>query len=185
MVAETPAERRAAAVAALVLAQVAERGGTPIDRRALLTIAERALHTFDKADRAAVFDEMVSVLDWLADHLRRKEDDGRGGDFSMPPDRRGDVDFDPGPVLSRLHEAIDAAEDVVLDYFSFHRKAWSERRVTPKRIIGEFLVADCHMRGDERRFRVTRIRGIRPASDAPPAAAEGDAPPPDSPSDPP
>ena len=166
VVAQSPEQRRSVAVAALMMAQVAEQGGTSLSRDDLLEVAERALESFEKEDRAAIFEEMVAVLDWLADNLRRK-DKARAGD---PPAHRGrgDVDFDPGPLLARLEEAIQANEDVVLDYFSFHRKAWNQRRVTPRRIDGEFLVADCHLRGDERRFRVTRIRKIAPPEEPQP-----------------
>ena len=218
LVAESSAERRASAVGALVLAQVAERGGTNLDKAALLSMADKSLATFEEGDRAAVFDEMVAILDWLSDNLRRKDRErerdpslhslgagggrrrerndrdggenrggrGRGrsrsdreggGDRDAPADREGggdgggrggrggrgarhDVEFDPGPAIDALEKAIEQGDDVLLDYYSFHRKTWSERRVTPQSIVGEFLVAHCHMRGDDRRFRLTRIRKV-------------------------
>lgn len=201
VVAESPQERRAAAVSALLMAQIAERGGTNLDRDALLSMADKSMRSFPQADLPAVFDEMVAVLDWLADNLRRKdtsrgrdagfapsdEGDGRvrgrsrsrgrgrgrgrrrggeaeeGGEAAPQPDVLEDVDFDPAPVITALNTAIELGEDVVIDYFSFHRKAWSERRVTPQTILGDFLKGHCHLRETERRFRLTRIRKIVPA----------------------
>lgn len=171
IVADSPQERRAAAVGALILAQVAERGGTNLDQGALLSMAEKALDGFELGDRAALFDEMVGVLDWMADNLRRKDRErerdpsprsmGAAGRDGRPPrGGRHDVEFDPAPAIDALEKAIKDGEDVVLDYYSFHRKTWSERRVTPQSIVGDFLVAHCHMRGDDRRFRLTRIRKL-------------------------
>ena len=207
VVAESPQERRAAAVSALLMAQIAERGGTNLDQGALLSIADKAMRSFPAGDLPGVFDEMVAALDWLADNLRRKEtartrepsfattDDGggrsrgrsrgrgrgrgrrrggegdeaaeggaggEGGEGATRPDVPEDVDFDPAPVITALNTAIELGEDVVIDYFSFHRKAWSERRVTPQLIAGDFLTAHCHMREDDRRFRLTRIRKVTP-----------------------
>ena len=182
LVAESPQERRAAAVGALVLAQVAERGGTNLDSGALLSIAEKALNSFELGDRPALFDEMVGILDWLADNLRRKDRE-RERDPSLaslgalrrdgrpPRGGRDDVEFDPGPAIDALDQAIADGADVLLDYYSFHRKTWTQRQVTPKSIVGEFLVAHCHMRGDDRRFRLTRIRAVKDAAGPAPKAA--------------
>jgi predicted DNA-binding transcriptional regulator YafY len=184
VVAKSPQERRATAVAALLLAQVAERGGTNLDQGALLSVAEKAMETFPQGDRPAIFDEMVAVLDWLADNLRRKERDrardpspqslGAANRSGRPPrGGRDDVEFDPTEAIAALETAIEASADVVLDYYSFHRKAWSERRVTPQLISGDFLTAHCHMREDDRRFRLTRIRKVTPWAGETPVVEAG------------
>ncbi len=196
LIADSPQERRAAAVGALVLAQVAERGGTNLDSGALLSVAEKALNTFEEGDRPALFDEMVAILDWLADNLRRKDrererDPSLGSlgaqrrDGRPPRGGRNDVEFDPGPAIDALDKAIEGTLDVVLDYYSFHRKTWSKRRVTPQAIVGDFLVAHCHMRGDDRRFRLTRIRKVEDVPEAELAAEPAAEPPAEPPSEPP
>ena len=155
VIAETEAERRATAVATLLLAQVRERRGSVEDLDALLAMASRALDTFPESSRAGIIEETVAVLDWLADHLIRP---GKGP--ARDAADWGDVHYDAEPHLERLQQAIDAGEDLAIEYFSFHRGEWSTRRVSPQRIDGAFLVGWCHMRDAERRFRVTRIRSI-------------------------
>ncbi len=158
VVAETPDERRAVAVAALLLAQVREHGGTPLSQPALLAVAERALDTFSTEDRAPVIEEVVTALDWLADHLMRTKEGRR-------PTDSDDVHFDPAPRAARVEEALAEGRDVEIDYFTYHRSEWNRRRVTPARLARGFLVGRCHLRGGERRFKLTRIRSVELVDD--------------------
>lgn len=66
--------------------------------------------------------------------------------------------------LAVLREAADAAERVELDYYSFGRDAVTTRIVDPYSVVSLrghwYLAAYCHQAGDERLFRVDRIRGV-------------------------
>lgn len=155
VMAETAAQRRALAVACLLLAQVREQGGTTVDRASLLEVARRALETFPDADRAPILEEVVAALDWLAEHLVRAT-------APAEPVGRGDVHFSSGPRMAVIDEALRSGGDLLIEYFAYHRGEWTERRVTPRKVTGGFLVAHCHLRGEERRFRISRIRSATP-----------------------
>jgi predicted DNA-binding transcriptional regulator YafY len=151
VVIDTPEGRRAVTVAAMILAQVAERGGSVLDRDSLLGIARQGLATFPEEERPAVLEEVVAVLDWLAEHLVRREK-------AVDKKAWGDVTFDSEPLIQAIKQAIEAGTDLEIEYFAYHRGEWSSRRITPRRMRGEFVEAWCHLRDDERRFRVSRIR---------------------------
>jgi len=109
--------------------------------RTSLTPAER-----DAADRA-----FRAVLDGLR----------RAG---QPAARRPHLPTPAGPLLERLEAAIAAGETVTITYYTASRDHTSTRRITPLRLEwrGEvaYCVARCHLRGEERVFRVDRIEEI-------------------------
>jgi proteasome accessory factor C len=67
-------------------------------------------------------------------------------------------------VLASLREAVATSKQVEIDYYVYGRDARSRRVVDPYAVFnaeGEwYLVAWCHLAGDERRFRVDRIRSL-------------------------
>jgi len=154
VVAETAEERRALAVACMLLAQVREHDGSRVGLESLLCVAERALATLSEADRGPVLEETVTTLDWLADHLVRTKSPAE-------PVGRGDVHFSTGPRVAKIVKALEGGQDLLIEYFTYHRGEWNERRVTPTKVAGGFLVGHCHLRGEERRFRISRIRSAK------------------------
>lgn len=78
-----------------------------------------------------------------------------------------DVALDPAPpeVLATLREARSASQAVRIDYYSFGRDQWSERVVEPYDLFNAagqwYLSAYCRKAGDDRLFRVDRIRSAR------------------------
>ena len=71
-----------------------------------------------------------------------------------------------GDHLAALTDAVAAHEQVELDYYSFARDEMTTRVVDPWRVFHAFgawyLAAWCHRAGDERLFRVDRVRAVRP-----------------------
>jgi DNA polymerase-3 subunit alpha (Gram-positive type) len=71
--------------------------------------------------------------------------------------------------ISEIQEAINLGVKVKLKYFSSFNGEVSEREVTPRRIMKEnnkdYLVGYCHLRGDERTFRIDGILHIEILSD--------------------
>lgn len=156
-----PGERAAVAVGSLLLLLLEQRGGTSLDRAALLRLARDSLHTFTGSGKAQILDEVTRVMDWLADALLDKSE-------SIDPQSWGDVHYEVGPYLPVVRQAIASGEDLEIEYFSYHRAEWNFRRVTPTRLEGRStLVGHCHLRGKERRFRLSRIRSLQLAQGSP------------------
>ena len=72
----------------------------------------------------------------------------------------------PEDVLPTIEEALAAGHDRILTYWSAGREQATVRRVTPywleQRKSVPYLVAYCHLREEERVFRVDRILDARP-----------------------
>jgi proteasome accessory factor C len=84
-------------------------------------------------------------------------------------------------LVGELQEAAAAHQRVTIDYYSFGRDVSSTRDVDPWAVYsagGQWYVAAwCHRAGDERLFRVDRIRSVTPTGqrfDPPPARPEPD-----------
>jgi hypothetical protein len=64
-------------------------------------------------------------------------------------------------AVALLAEAIDEQSDVRIDYVKKEGQ-FSQRTITPTRSDGQYLVAWCHLRDEERQFKVSRIKAVSP-----------------------
>ncbi|HEV7686325.1 MAG TPA: WYL domain-containing protein, partial [Acidimicrobiia bacterium] len=75
--------------------------------------------------------------------------------------------------------AAGAGERVEIDYYTFGRDELTTRRIDPRAVFaaaGQWYVdAYCHRAGDDRLFRVDRVRGVRPTGEHFEAASDGGA----------
>lgn len=84
---------------------------------------------------------------------------------------RGGVAVDVGDTgeLERVQQAVDAREQLEIDYYSFARDEMTTRVVDPIRVFHAFgewyLAAHCHRAEGDRLFRVDRIRAVRPTGE--------------------
>jgi proteasome accessory factor C len=75
-----------------------------------------------------------------------------------------EVELGPAPAdrLSQLQEAVDTHHQVEIEYYAYGRDRWSTRVIDPALVYsasGQWYVTGfCHAAGDERLFRVDRIR---------------------------
>jgi proteasome accessory factor C len=78
------------------------------------------------------------------------------------------VDVGGADHLEALQDALEASEQVEIDYYSFARDE-TTRVVDPWRVFHAFgawyLAAWCHRAGAERLFRVDRVRAVRPTGE--------------------
>ncbi len=151
-----PIEQLVAVTAgALLLLLLHERGGTRLERHALEVLARTGLDSLPDSHKARVTDEVTRIVDWLSENLAAPsaEQDTR---------RWGDVNYEVGPYMPILKECVRTHTDIEVEYFSYNRGQWTRRRLSPRKLEGRnILVAFCHLRGMERRFRISRIRSIK------------------------
>ena len=79
------------------------------------------------------------------------------------------VELGPARYLEPLRAAASASERVEIDYYTFGRDELTTRRIDPRSVFaaaGQWYVdAFCHKAGDDRLFRVDRVRGVRPTGE--------------------
>jgi proteasome accessory factor C len=79
------------------------------------------------------------------------------------------VELGPARYLEPLRAAAEAGERVEIDYYTFGRDELTTRRIDPRAVFaaaGQWYVdAYCHRAGDDRLFRVDRVRGVRPTGE--------------------
>jgi proteasome accessory factor C len=90
------------------------------------------------------------------------------------------VELGPARYLEPLRAAAAASERVEIDYYTFGRDELTTRRIDPRAVFaaaGQWYVdAYCHRAGDDRLFRVDRVRGVRPTGERFDAATGGSGP---------
>lgn len=76
------------------------------------------------------------------------------------------VDVGGAAHLEAVRAAIDAREQLDIDYFSYARDEMTTRRIDPERVFHAlgawYLGAYCHQAEADRLFRVDRVRAVRP-----------------------
>jgi proteasome accessory factor C len=79
------------------------------------------------------------------------------------------VELGPARYLEPLRAAAESSERVEIDYYTFGRDELTTRRIDPRAVFaaaGQWYVdAWCHRAGDDRLFRVDRVRGVRPTGE--------------------
>jgi proteasome accessory factor C len=79
------------------------------------------------------------------------------------------IEIGPARYLGPLRSAAEAAERVEIDYYTFGRDELTTRTIDPRAVFaaaGQWYVdAWCHKAGDDRLFRVDRVRGVRPTGE--------------------
>ena len=76
------------------------------------------------------------------------------------------IELEPGRFLEPLRQAAATAEQVEIDYYALGRDALTTRVIDPHAVFaaggGWYVDAWCHSAGDDRLFRVDRVRAVRP-----------------------
>lgn len=79
------------------------------------------------------------------------------------------VELGPGRFLDPLRAAAKAGERLEIDYYAFGRDALTTRVIDPHAVFATagswYVDAFCHSAGDDRLFRVDRVRGVRPTGE--------------------
>ena len=160
-------ERGVVALALLLLQNLHEHGGTRAAGRPLDTLLRRVLETFGPKEVMDIEVEAYEILLWIGSAI----DDEWQPETAEDP---GDID----PTANHLELtrwAIAGGVDLEMDYYSRGRGELTHRRITPISLEAEtYLHAYCHLRRDERVFRISRIGDLEPIGGWPkrPASAK-------------
>lgn len=158
VVLETPEERGVVALACLILENLEEQGGTQAPQRALESVVRKTLETFDRKEVMEVEVEAYEILLWLA----------RSIDPSWER-REPEIVEEVTPESSNLELirwAIAGHYDLKMEYYTHGRGELTHRRITPISLEAEtYLHAYCHMRRDDRVFRISRIAELHPTEE--------------------
>jgi predicted DNA-binding transcriptional regulator YafY len=151
----TPEERGVAALACLILENLREHGGTRAPKRPLETVLRKTLATFGPKEVMDIEVEAYEILLWLGN--------------AIDPEWSKQATSEVGGVSEEssyddlIRWAIGGNHDLEMDYYSRGRGELTHRRVTPISLEAEtYCHAYCHLRRDERVFRLTRIADLRP-----------------------
>ena len=151
----TAEERGVVALACLLLENLREHGGTRAQARPLDIVLRRILETFGPKEVMDIEVEAYEILLWIAGAI---DDDWQPESLDEP----GQLD----PTASHLdlvRWSIAGGVDLEMDYYSRGRGELTHRRITPISLEAEtYLHAYCHLRRDERVFRISRIGDLEP-----------------------
>jgi len=150
----TPSERGVVALACLVLDSLAEHGGTRAPQRTLENVLRKNLATLGAKEIMDIEIEAYEIMLWI----------GSAIDPDWKTETLDASTIDPTAGHAELVQfAIASHQDLELDYYSRNRGELTNRRITPISIEAEtYIHAYCHLRRDERVFRISRIAELRP-----------------------
>jgi hypothetical protein len=155
VVLRSPQERGVVALALLLLENLREHGGTRAPQIATEQVLKRCLGTMGPKEVMDLEIEVYETLLWIGS--------------AIDPDWTNEEQVDPAEIdPTRGHTelvrwAIASGQDLELAYFSRNRGELTERRITPISLEAEtYIHAYCHLRRDERIFRISRIAELEP-----------------------
>lgn len=152
----TPEQRGVVALACLILENLREHGGTRAPEQALEQVLQKTLSTFGPKEVMNIEIEAYEILLWIGNTIEPE--------WSKQSTKKI-TDVTPESSTDDLIRwAIFHEEELYLEYYSHSRGELTKRRVTPISLEAEtYLHGYCHLRRDERVFRISRISTIEPA----------------------
>lgn len=150
-------ERALVLLGVSLLEELQGSGGTRARPQALEAIGTRAKRGLNAQELMDVEVELYELLQWLGHALNPE------------------LSYDPAPVPEFINQdtssidvirwAMNHGDDVQMSYYHPQRGELTHRRITPLELRAEtYILAFCHLRMDERVFRISRIGEAAPAS---------------------
>lgn len=151
----TPEERGVVALACLILENLREHGGARAPKRPLETVLRKTLASFGPKEVMDIEVEAYEILLWLGNAIDPEWSKQSTSEVAQVSQ---DSSYD-----DLVRWSIGGNHDLEMDYYSRGRGELTHRRVTPISLEAEtYLHAYCHLRRDERVFRISRIADLRP-----------------------
>ena len=132
---------------------------TRLSESHLLHTRDSILHTMTASDAVKAEVEAYEILNWFAGAMNEAWKEPRNEQLNSPIDSEYS-----SSVESIIQYAIQNHIDLEMHYYTGSRGEFSDRRITPIEITAEkYLIAFCHLRNEERVFRLSRIVQLSPA----------------------
>ena len=146
--------RAAVAMSVILASHLTRFASTTISEAALLQFREQILKTFGAHDAVLLEIEAYDLLKWFAGAMN--EEWMASVPVVSQKEDQGLLDH-----IAVLKRAIDEKLDLDMTYYTGTRAEFSTRRITPIEIDAEkYLIAYCHTRKENRRFRLSRILSL-------------------------
>ena len=157
------AQKRAAIALSLILtSHLARFAGTGIGTRAINDARDEALREIDGRDAVRLDIEAYELLNWFAAAIDPQWQNHAAHNSEIVKKSASE------DILTRiLDRSIQEKIDLKMRYYTGSRGEFSERVITPIAISAEkYLIAFCHIRQEERVFRLSRILQLSPVSES-------------------
>ncbi|MBQ4361161.1 MAG: WYL domain-containing protein [Proteobacteria bacterium] len=154
-----PQAKLSIAVALILTSNIARFSGTALSETTLVKTRNDLLRTLNAKDAVNAEVEAYELLNWLATALN----ENLKASNAPSDDRKFCPETTEAALIGILTDAIEHKRDITMRYYTGSRGAFSERRITPIEITAEkYLIAFCHVRDEERVFRLSRIVSLVP-----------------------
>lgn len=156
-------ERAALLVGALLLKNLKEMRGTLIKRKVLDRVIKKLSQDFSEFSLELIEEESQEIMSWL-ESGEVVTDPSYYEDFWFEKPRYPEHTYATKDTIRLIEEAIKRGFDLIIEYYSRGSGEFNTRKITPKSFDGEMLEAYCHLRKDDRVFKVSRIKSIKRAN---------------------
>ncbi|MCA9521803.1 MAG: WYL domain-containing protein [Myxococcales bacterium] len=144
-----------AALAVSVLNELVHGGGLAVSPAITRSVMRQVAQLLPRATKREIQVETAGILDWLSGALALLPAD----DEPWPTWHETEADLEQH--LATIRRAMDEKLDLEIHYYSHWRREMTIRRVTPIKLdAARYLQAYCHLRDDERVFRLSRIHEV-------------------------
>lgn len=157
----SPKQLMCAALAVSLLNELVHGGGLAISPALTRSVMRELGQFLSRATKRDVQLETAGLLDWLSGELAL-----------LPPDDEPwpmwhETESDLEQHIATIRRALDEKSDLEIHYYSHWRREMTVRRVTPIKLdAARYLQGYCHLRDDERVFRLSRIHYVQLAAPA-------------------
>ena len=154
-------ELAATATALILASNIARFSGTALSEDHLKSARDKLIQCFNPKDAVKLEVEAYEILQWFAGAIDSNWRKQEPAESASPTDSVTSEDT----LIKIIQHAIDKHRDLEMHYYTGSRGEFSERRITPIEITAEkYLIAFCHLRQEERVFRLSRILKLAPLS---------------------
>ena len=153
-------ERAALLVGALMLQRFREMRGTLVGKRVLDRVIKKLSEDFSEDALEALEEESEAIRSWL-ESGDVDTDESYYDDFWPKRPQHPEHTYSTTETVPLIEQAIEEGFDLEMEYYARSRGEFTTRRITPESFDGEMVYAYCHLRKEDRVFKVGRIKRIK------------------------
>ena len=153
----TTADRAVVLMACMMLEHVRDSGGSRVSKSTLQQLIRQLSRGMTPEEIMHIEVELYEMFNWIAGAIHP--------DWAHQPENIPRSVFEDSSHLDVIRWAMHHGDDLYMEYYHPERGELTRRQVTPLHLRAEtYLLGFCHLRMDERVFRLSRIGELRPAS---------------------